>query len=325
MSTFKKQKLMSKVICTHSGSFHADEALAVYMLRLLPTYSDATLVRSRDPAQWEAADIVVDVSGQYDAVKFFDHHQRGFNEVFSSQFSTKLSSAGLVYKHFGKDIISQLVPNCSQVDLMYNKVYKEFIEALDANDNGISNHEDVPKFHDKNITLPGMISQLNPPWNEDCSDAVFDSQFLKASEMIGEAFVRVVKGYGLSWLPAKEIVARALAKRLEVDESGKIIVLDQFCPWKEHLYALEKENGIEGEIQFVLFQDSSKAWRVSTVSLTSTSFEFRRGLPENLRGLRDEELSKAAGIEGGIFIHAAGFIGGAKTEEGVLALARASL
>ena len=43
--------------------------------------------------------IVVDVGGVYDESKQrFDHHQRGFTEVFGHGFNTKLSSAGLVYK-----------------------------------------------------------------------------------------------------------------------------------------------------------------------------------------------------------------------------------
>lgn len=75
----------------------------------------------------------------------------------------------------------------------------------------------------------------------------------------------------------------------------------------------------------MLFKDSTDKWRVSTVSVTSSSFEFRLGLPEELRGLRDEELSQKSGVAGCIFIHAAGFIGGANSEEGVLKLARMSL
>lgn len=33
-----------------------------------------------------------------DAQKRYDHHQRGFSEVFGHGFKTKLSSAGLIYK-----------------------------------------------------------------------------------------------------------------------------------------------------------------------------------------------------------------------------------
>lgn len=55
--------------------------------------------RSRDPSILETCDIVVDVGAVYDESKqLFDHHQRGFTEVFGHGFNTKLSSAGLVYK-----------------------------------------------------------------------------------------------------------------------------------------------------------------------------------------------------------------------------------
>lgn len=331
MSATKKIKLDKMVkICTHSGSFHADESLAVYLLKLLPKFSEAELVRSRNPEDWESSDIVVDVSGKYDGIKYFDHHQREFNTTFNDKYQTKLSSAGLVYKHFGKDIIKHVLkwddsnPN---VELLYDKIYKEFIESLDANDNGVNNYpKDIsPKFTDKNITLPAIVSKLNPSWNESCTDADFDRQFLKSSELMGTVFLNLLEGYGNSWIPVKTIVAKAFENRFNVDKSGEILILDQFCPWKEHLYNIEKENNAEGEIKFVLFKDSTGKWRVSTVSVTSTSFEFRLGLPEELRGLRDEELSKAAGVEGCIFIHAAGFIGGAQTEEAVLKLARMSL
>lgn len=47
--------------------------------------------------------------------------------------------------------------------------------------------------------------------------------------------------------------------------------------------------------------------------MSPESFDSRKALPEAWRGLRDEELSRVSGIEGGIFIHASGFIGGAWT------------
>jgi hypothetical protein len=34
-----------KTICTHDGNFHADEALACYMLTQLPVYKGAKIVR----------------------------------------------------------------------------------------------------------------------------------------------------------------------------------------------------------------------------------------------------------------------------------------
>lgn len=59
----------------------------------------AELIRTRDPATLDTCDIVVDVGAVYDEnLKRFDHHQRGFEEVFGYGFQTKLSSAGLIYK-----------------------------------------------------------------------------------------------------------------------------------------------------------------------------------------------------------------------------------
>ncbi|CAG85831.1 DEHA2C02574p [Debaryomyces hansenii CBS767] len=328
----KKIKLDSTMlkICTHSGSFHADESLAVFMIKLLPKYQNSQLIRSRNPSDWESSDVVIDVGGKYDGIKWFDHHQREFNETFSAEYKTKLSSAGLIYKHFGKEIISHVLSiNDSNVDLLYNKVYKEFIEALDANDNGINNYsKDVElnkKFNDRNITLPSIVSRLNPSWNTDPTDADFDAAFSTSSQLMGQVFVNLLTGYGKSWLPAKQIVERAFNSRFDVDKSGEIIILDNFCPWKEHLYSIEKDASKQGEIKFVLFQDSSSKWRISTVSVTSTSFEFRLGLPEKWRGIRDEELSELTGVPGCIFVHAAGFIGGANTKDAVLQLAKLSL
>ncbi|CCH59625.1 hypothetical protein TBLA_0B08090 [Henningerozyma blattae CBS 6284] len=341
MSALKKIKLdsnitqkMVKTICVHSGSFHADESLAVYMLRLLPEYKDANVIRSRKAEDWEKSDIVVDVGATYDGIKHFDHHQRGFEETFNANYKTKLSGAGLIYKHFGKEIIKNAVKPTvvkdNDLEILYDKVYSNFIEAIDANDNGIKilDYEALnvkPKFRDSAVSLPGIVGGMNPSWNEDCTPAKFDENFFKASEFIGTIFVNLVKGYSNSWLPAKSLVRAAVSKRMDVDSTGEIIVLEQFCPWKEHLYEVEKEFDCEGKIKFVLFKDSSNTWRVSTVPVSSGSFAFRQGILEKLRGLRDEELSKESGVPDCVFVHAAGFIGGTQTQEGAYKLAKMSL
>lgn len=329
---------MSKLlqICTHSGSFHADEALAVYMLRLLPRFRFAKLVRSRNPQDWEDSDIVVDVSGKYDGVKYFDHHQREFNSFFNDQYHTRLSSAGLVYKHFGREIISTVISldeaideEKAKLDYLYDKIYSDFIEAVDANDNGIDMYEDKdslkPRFKDRNFSIAGMISNLNPSWESDATDHDFDRQFEIASKLIGDAFLNYLSYMGNSFLMAKQYVVDAFKTRLDVDESGKILVFNRFIPWKEHLFNVEIENNAVGDIQYVLFPDSSNNWRIAAVPLNSTSFDSRKKLPEPWRGLRDDALSKETGVEGCVFIHAAGFIGGAKSKDAVIKLAQMAL
>ena len=97
-------------IGTHDGTFHCDEALACFMLRLLPQFKDARIVRSRDPAVLDPCTVVVDVGGRFDPEKQrFDHHQRDFAHTMHSldntkRWKTKLSSAGLVYFHYGREV-----------------------------------------------------------------------------------------------------------------------------------------------------------------------------------------------------------------------------
>jgi uncharacterized UPF0160 family protein len=98
-------------------------------------------------------DIQCDVGGVYDAPKMrFDHHQRSFDTFWTIENSkgkkkdgwnkttskkpeqpskiSKLSSAGLIYKHFGREIIKKVndlffKKNLSnkEHDLIYQKVY----------------------------------------------------------------------------------------------------------------------------------------------------------------------------------------------------------
>lgn len=55
-----------KVIGTHSGTFQADEALGVWLLRQLPTYHQSKVVRTRDEQVLKDLDVVIDVGGVYD-------------------------------------------------------------------------------------------------------------------------------------------------------------------------------------------------------------------------------------------------------------------
>ncbi|RDB28969.1 hypothetical protein Hypma_015495, partial [Hypsizygus marmoreus] len=330
----KRQKL-EQVIGTHNGTFHCDEALAVFLLRQTAAYREATLKRTRDPAILDTCDIVVDVGAVYDAAKKrFDHHQRGFTEVFGHGFETKLSSAGLIYKHFGQEVIAnttKLPVDDQKVETLWLKMYKEFIEAIDAIDNGISQYpSDIKPKYRSRTDLSSRVGTLNPAWNQPTDSQTVDSQFAKASLLAGEEFLGKLDYYANAWLPARDIlIASVASSKQNIDPSGKIILFEQFLPWKEHLFELEADpssNITPGEAIYVVYPDETAGnWRVQAVPASPESFESRKALPEQWRGLRDEELSTVSGIPGGIFIHASGFIGGNKTKDGALQIARAAM
>ena len=328
------------LIATHNGHFHADEALAVYMLRLLPTYTSSPLIRTRDAEKLKTAHTVVDVGGEYiPLANRYDHHQRTFDTRFPER-KTKLSSAGLVYMHFGKSIIALetgLDEKSEEVAILWQKLYAEFIEALDAHDNGISVYDPSEvkaikkRYNDSSINLGGLVGDLNDHYDDpkdmtaDQMQEAEDERFLSASSLMGETFRRKLRYYHRSWLPARTVVLDSFERRKEYDAQGRILVFEEGVPWKDHLYTIEAEHGTKGEILYVLYPSSGPAeqtWRIQAVGASKDSFESRKALPEQWRGVRDESLSELSGIKGCVFVHASGFIGANATKDGVLEMAR---
>lgn len=323
-----EQKRRRLRIGTHNGSFHCDESLACWLLLHTSQFKDAEIIRSRDPKVLNDLDVLVDVGAVYEPEKFrFDHHQITFTGTLTENHKIRLSSAGLVYKHFGREIIANLlgIQDDKIIEILFFKIYKSFIEGIDAIDNGV-NQYDVPN-QDARYTistdLSARVGKLNPWWNEPSDDEDFYKRFLTAVELTGKEFLECVMYFGKAWLPARSIVEEAVKNRFQVDPSGAILKMEQFCPWKDHLWDIEQEHKIEGAIIYCLFADVSTSWRVQCVPLKEGSFANRKDLL--WKGLRDEELSKASGIDGGVFVHASGFIGGNKTYQGALAMAQKSL
>jgi len=324
----------AKKIGTHNGSFHCDEALACYLLKQLPEYQNAEIVRTRDQTELDSCDIVVDVGAVYDPSKHrYDHHQKTFNETMTSlnpdyTWDIKLSSAGLVYYHFGPKIVALKLKrpeDDKETQIIYRKIYEEFIIEIDAIDNGI-NMCDGDTRYKVNTNLSARVGFLNPKWNEEQSAAISNAKFQEAMKLVGDEFMDKVNYYGDVWLPAKELVRDAVEKRKSVDESGHIIEFENGgAPWKDHLFDIEKELDIQGEIKYVIFKDTGGSYRVQCVPLKLGAFGDRLGLPSVWRGVRDDDLSKLSEIAGCVFVHATGFIGGNATRDGALEMARKSL
>ena len=319
------------------------------MLRLLPTYTDSQLVRTRDPELLAQCHTVVDVGGEYDDnTKRYDHHQRGFETVFPGH-NTKLSSAGLVYLHYGKDIITTVTGLQGQdSDILFEKLYTDFVEAFDANDNGINviPAKDLEKaglakqFEDRGFSIASVVNRYNnwaknPNEGEtqtaEAKQAAENMRFEKASEFVGEQFHIELTDRATSWLPARHSVKKAYDDRLQYDAQGRILVLPEGMPWADHLYNLEKESpipdGVAPQVLYVLFPEDKPEgkWRIRAVSKENGGFVNRKDLPDAWKGVRDEQLDQVSGVQGCVFVHAAGFIGGNKTFDGALAMAQKAL
>ena len=146
-------------------------------------------------------------------------------------------------------------------------------------------------------------------------------QFKKAMAYAGKELVEEVLYKYKSWLPARSILESAVADRFEVHESGKIIKLNQYCPWIQHFFDIHEETAVEPMPLYALFADTKGGWRIRALPVAPGSFDTVKPLPKPWCGIRGEELSKLCGVEGCVFVHAGGFIGGNATYEGALAMA----
>lgn len=61
------------------------------------------------------------------------------------------------------------------------------------------------------------------------------------------------------------------------------------------------------------------------ITQKNVCFLFRIFLHKDWQGVRDEELSSVSKIDGCVFCHATGFIGGNKTREGAIEMALRSI
>lgn len=254
--------------------------------------------------------------------------------------------------HHGKDIVATVTGldvESADCKLLFQKLYDDFIEAFDANDNGISAYDPKAlekagiekRFADKGFTIASAVNRYNYAPTSITSNGEAangtkhqsqdeeDNRFLRASAFVGEQFTLELNDRFTNWLPARGLVEKAFTSRHQYDSEGRILVIPQTAdggaPWADHLYNIEKEQNVAGQVLFVLFAENGQPdskWRIRAVSVNSESFENRKGLPEAWRGVRDQELSDLSGVPGCIFVHASGFIGGNLTFDGALAMAQ---
>ena len=187
------------VIQTHSGRFHADEVIAIILLSNYYSLKscEIKIVRSRDKEIFETSDILVDVGMKYDPETLrFDHHQEDFFETWDPTSKIPLSSVGLVWRHYGLDIVQNYLlgnteyeSNETHLKNLHDLIYQKILLEVDAYDNGI-------KLNTENFNISSLVNSLNG----DVSDSKSQNlNFEKAMRMIGEIldikFKEVVDNY----------------------------------------------------------------------------------------------------------------------------------
>ena len=310
---------MQARIGIHDGTFHCDEVLACVLLKMLPEYQDAEIVRTRDPKILDKCDIVVDVGGVYDhEARRYDHHQTSFSLTMGDitggkiQSNTQLSSAGLVYWHYHRGIFKSLLPTGPEGKVYSNKqlqdafefLYRQFVREIDDIDNGGGQTTRIQ------TSISARAALLKPLWDDPDQD--MDKAFLKAFDLVKNELLGYIPKLH-SMLRAREALKETILDRFNYHPSGSVVWFEigKWIDWKVNLFHALKDLGVEfRNILFIVDCDEDK------VSLTCTKqCPPDKMFPTEWRGLMDGDLERASGIEGMKFVHKNGHLAVGKNKE----------
>ena len=283
-------------IVTHNGNFHADDVFSVAALKsIFPT---SKLIRTRDKDIINQADIVLDVGGEYNPDNGrFDHHQRG--GAGARENGIPFSSFGLIWQKYGLQI-------CQGNQEVANSLDADLVSTIDAIDCGYV--QGTTKDLNQGISLSQTISMFNPTWQE---DSHFDTCFEEAVNFASRVLKRFI-ATATGGINAKAIVEQAINDATD----PRIIVLEQYTPWKRTVHALSQE------ALYILYPSPTGQWRVQTVPVEPGSFDDRKPLPEQWAGLSDDALQEVTGLSEAMFCHNGLFIAGAESFESTMKMAK---
>lgn len=279
---------------THCGTMHADEVFASAFLSLYK--KDIKIFRTSIIEQEKVKkDVLI-----YDIGRGkFDHHQEE-REVRKN--GIPYCSLGLLWKKFGKDFLKSR--KIEDVQEVFEGIDKDFIEGIDAIDNGIFPRVEA-EFRIKNIC--DVIKLFNPSFGSGEDES---SQFLKAVEVATKIFEEEILN-----INGKIKAYKKIESKLEEAKKKHYLLLDEFMPFEEAIYNLDTEK----EIYFAAFPSNRGGYSAKTIYNSPEDKTQRVPFPASWAGL-DEKLSEVTKVEGALFCHLGRFIISATTKEAIIKL-----
>ena len=132
---------MKKIVATHNNLMHADEIMAIALLKVFTDYEIEIKRVAHQTKDFSCYDMVIDVSRQFDGVTFFDHHQHKGGK----------SSAGLIWSYLKQEEkypkISKLIKLIDDNDVGIKKAeefeFSTLIQCFNLSKNLISKEQDL--------------------------------------------------------------------------------------------------------------------------------------------------------------------------------------
>ena len=266
---------------THNGTMHADEVFATAFLSLY--FGNFKVARvSEVPKDISSKTIIYDIGKGK-----FDHHQ---TDARIRDTGIKYSSFGLLFEEYGLSYLKKL--KLKNTKAIYNYLVKDFIEAIDAIDNGI--FPEIKAIY-KIKTVSDVIKIFNPSYGSNDKE---DEQFIKAVSLAESILNEELKNV------IGKVEAGVKVKKILNKTKGPILILDEYLPYEETILT-----SLSGKkILFAIYPSNRGGYGIKTIPISTTDKTSRVYFPKEWGGLTNDALEKVTGIKGSLFCHTNRFL-----------------
>ena len=266
---------------THNGTMHADEVFATAFLSLY--FGNFKVARvSEVPKDISTNTIIYDIGKGK-----FDHHQ---SDARIRDNGIKYSSFGLLFEEYGLSYLKKL--KLKNTKAIYNYLVKDFIEAIDAIDNGI--FPEIKSIY-KIKTVSDVIKIFNPSYGSNDNE---DEQFIKAVSLAESILTEELKNV------IGKVEAGVKVKKILNKTKGPILILDEYLPYEETILT-----SLSGKkILFAIYPSNRGGYGIKTIPISTTDKTSRVYFPKPWGGLNNDALEKVTGIKGSLFCHTNRFL-----------------
>lgn len=266
---------------THNGTMHADEVFATAFLSLY--FGNFKVARvSEVPKDISTKTIIYDIGKGK-----FDHHQ---TDARIRDNGIKYSSFGLLFEEYGLSYLKKL--KLKNTKAIYNYLVKDFIEAIDAIDNGI--FPEIKSIY-KIKTVSDVIKIFNPSYGSNDKE---DEQFIKAVSLAESILTEELKNI------IGKVEAGVKVKKILNKTKGPILILDEYLPYEETVLT-----SLSGKkILFAIYPSNRGGYGIKTIPISTTDKTSRVYFPKEWGGLTNDALEKVTGIKGSLFCHTNRFL-----------------
>lgn len=267
----KLRGISEPVITVHDGRFHADELLAIAVIKTALPDRTIRINRSRDPFAWERSDLVLDVGG---ARNSFDHH-RPDNPKHPN--GVPYATCGLVLDAIEEDV------------KLRKQLYIDLFYTVEWDDNTAPGEITSPNWELK-PNLLAWVPQFQPLREEAPSEYEMREYFDRALEMVTLIYKRVRKNAQLK-LKNREVADKATF----VVKDGFLIVPNAKTPYQRYMFEHPEITGA------IVPEPNGRGYTIKIWREGPRDPVLRGWWPSTWCGLADFELEQVARVRGLIY------------------------